>query len=62
MIAAEETATRPSALLYDSYAEIETEQGNQAWNEGQHHRATKLWRSAARWSQFAAKAARDGAL
>jgi hypothetical protein len=51
--AIEETTVQTSALLYQSYAEIETAEGYRAWNDGQIHRAVKLWKSAARWSQYA---------
>ena len=46
---------------YKVYATVETAEGYEAWNAGDYHRATKLWRSAARWTQFAAKAAEGGA-
>lgn len=46
---------------YKTYAKVETAQGYEAWNAGDYHRATKLWRSAARWTQFADQAAEGGA-
>lgn len=46
---------------YETYAAIETELGNDAWNAGNYHRAIRLWRLAASWAQFAAKAAEGGA-
>lgn len=64
MTATTETTTpRASALVFESYAELETAAGQDAWNAGDYHRAIKLWTLAARWSQEAAKAAAwDGAL
>jgi hypothetical protein len=47
------TTVQPSALLYETYADIETTEGYRAWNDGHIHRAVKLWKSAARWSQYA---------
>lgn len=62
MSATETTATSPTAEdKYKTYAKVETAQGYDAWNAGDYHRATKLWHSAARWSQFAAEAAEGGA-
>lgn len=55
------TAFRTPEHRYTTYAEIETAQGNRAWKDGQYHRAVKLWCSAARWAQFAARTAKDGA-
>lgn len=46
---------------YKTYAKVETAEGYDAWNAGNYHRATKLWCSAARWTQFAAEAAEGGA-
>jgi len=46
---------------YKTYAKVETAEGYEAWNAGDYHRATKLWRSAARWSQFAEQASEGGA-
>jgi len=56
--------TRPATPrheVYEDYAEIETAEAYAAWNEGDHHRASKLFVSAKRWSQFATKAAQGGA-
>lgn len=39
---------------YETYAAIETELGNDAWADGDYHRAVRLWRLAAYWSQCAA--------
>jgi hypothetical protein len=58
MAAATETRVRPDVLMYETYADIETAEGYQAWNAGQYQRAVKLWCSAARWTQFA-RAARE---
>jgi len=61
------TAVKTAAAMltaedkYKTYATVETAEGYEAWNAGNYHRATKLWCSAARWSQFAAKAAEGGA-
>jgi hypothetical protein len=52
-MAAADTAISTKVLMYETYADIETAEGYRAWNDGQIHRAVKLWRSAARWSQYA---------
>lgn len=53
MAAIEGAIVQPSALLYETYADIETAEGYRAWGDGNYSRAVKLWRSAARWSQYA---------
>jgi len=61
------TATETTAAVltaedkYKTYAAVETAEGYEAWNADDYHRATKLWCSAARWTQEAAKAAEGGA-
>lgn len=52
-------AFRTPEHRYATYAEIETAQGDRAWKDGQYHRAIKLWKSAARWSQFAANTVQE---
>lgn len=52
---------RSAQEKYETYAAIETQLGNDAWNAGDYHRATRLWRLAASWAQAAAKAAKGGA-
>ena len=44
---------------YELLADRDTAAGDAAWNDGDYRRATALWMSAARWSQFA-RAARGG--
>jgi len=53
MTAIDTTTVQTSALLYESYAAIETAEGYRAWNNGRIKAATALWLSAARWSQYA---------
>lgn len=38
---------------YELLAGAETAEGERAWRDGDYRRATALWMSAARWSQFA---------
>lgn len=61
MTTAVQAPARTPEQKYTSYAELETAQGNQAWNDGQIHRAVKLWCSAARWAQFAANTTQERA-
>lgn len=53
-------ATPLPAFDYELLADRDTVAGDAAWQDGDYRRATALWMSAARWSQFA-RAAREAA-
>lgn len=47
------TAVLRTPAEYEWLAEWDTALGEAAWNRGDIRRATSLWMSAARWSQYA---------
>jgi len=60
MAASASTAGPLTAVEYELLAREDTAAGEAAWNEGRIKTAVSRWLSAARWSQYAAKA-RGGA-